>query len=454
MNPVEKMGIRIGQLRRERGLTQEKLAGQLGISPQAVSKWENGLGCPDISLLPEIARVLDTSLNELFGMEATDSPVTPAPAQEAVIPVEEMKHPFPGSKDGLTLVGVWGNVACYASTAAEKVEGPQVLFHDGSAADLANAVVTNNGGQEIRLLYRDDGDVYADVCGDIPGDEPCWSAEGIHSLEVNLGCHADCTIEKGIDGRCTVEAGGSPEFMKNLDVRFKQGTLIVTARNTRDERHLFGRFGRREDNSITIYAGFEQGKSCALSISGSGSIDCWPDFMTSKVSIAGSGDMELQGAGELRAGISGSGDITFHSARDVELSIAGSGDVSGQLVAGGVKCGIAGSGDINIGEAVVDLLEVDIAGSGDVSFERMEANTTIVHIMGSGDVSLGHGVGGDLELGINGSGEFCGEHCTFGDASIRLDGGSEATIGRITGRSEERVAKTAHLHVLHRGKQA
>ena len=43
MNPVEKMGIRIGQLRRERGLTQEKLAGQLGISPQAVSKWENGV---------------------------------------------------------------------------------------------------------------------------------------------------------------------------------------------------------------------------------------------------------------------------------------------------------------------------------------------------------------------------------------------------------------------------
>lgn len=450
MNPVANMGIRIGQLRRERGLTQEKLAGMLGVSPQAVSKWETGLGCPDITLLPEIARVLDTSLNALFGVEEPEAAVTPVTAQEAAVPVEVMSKTFPGTKDGLTLAAVWGNVACYASRAPKKVAGPLVYFEDDSVAELQNAAITNNGGQEIRLVYSDD----EDVCEDISGDEHSWSAGGIHSLEIKLGSNADCTIEKGADGKCTVDASGSEAFMKNLEVQFIRGTLYVTAKPYQNTRHLFGLVREREDNSITIRTGFGQGKNCKLNISGSGSISCDPDFVTSDVSVAGSGDMELQGAGELKASIAGSGDLCFHSARDAELSIAGSGDVSGKWVAGGLECSIAGSGDIEIGEAVVERLTVGVAGSGDVEFGRLEANDTTVNITGSGEVSLGQGDGGNLELQVGGSGVFCGEHSTFRDARIRLDGSSEATLGRITGRSEERVAKSAHLRILRRGNPA
>ena len=61
----------IGQIIQERrktlGMTQTELAGQLGISPQAVSKWENGMGSPDISLLPEIGNILHLSMDQLFG---------------------------------------------------------------------------------------------------------------------------------------------------------------------------------------------------------------------------------------------------------------------------------------------------------------------------------------------------------------------------------------------------
>ena len=49
------IGERIKTLRRERGMTQERLAARLGVSGQAVSKWENRLTAPDISLLSVIA---------------------------------------------------------------------------------------------------------------------------------------------------------------------------------------------------------------------------------------------------------------------------------------------------------------------------------------------------------------------------------------------------------------
>ena len=53
--------------RRQRGLTQETLAGMLNVTPQAVSKWEKG-SYPDGELLPRIAQALDVSLDVLFGL--------------------------------------------------------------------------------------------------------------------------------------------------------------------------------------------------------------------------------------------------------------------------------------------------------------------------------------------------------------------------------------------------
>ena len=51
------LGSRITELRRKKNMTQEELAAELGVTPQAVSKWENDLSCPDITLLPQLARL-------------------------------------------------------------------------------------------------------------------------------------------------------------------------------------------------------------------------------------------------------------------------------------------------------------------------------------------------------------------------------------------------------------
>ena len=62
----KKIGAFIAQCRKEKSLTQMQLAEQLEISGQAVSKWENGRGMPDVSLLQPLCDVLGISLNELF----------------------------------------------------------------------------------------------------------------------------------------------------------------------------------------------------------------------------------------------------------------------------------------------------------------------------------------------------------------------------------------------------
>ena len=61
------IGERIAQLRRKKNITQEAMAEQLGVTPQAVSKWENDISCPDITLLPPLAALLGVTVDELLG---------------------------------------------------------------------------------------------------------------------------------------------------------------------------------------------------------------------------------------------------------------------------------------------------------------------------------------------------------------------------------------------------
>ena len=59
-------GALIRRLRRELGLTQLQLAGRLGVSDKAVSKWERGLGSPEVSTLPRLSQVLGVDLARML----------------------------------------------------------------------------------------------------------------------------------------------------------------------------------------------------------------------------------------------------------------------------------------------------------------------------------------------------------------------------------------------------
>ena len=76
------LGKRIVSHRKRLGLTQDQLAEQLGLTAQAVSKWENDQSCPDITMLPKLARIFGVTTDALLGME-------PEPVHKAELVVPE-----------------------------------------------------------------------------------------------------------------------------------------------------------------------------------------------------------------------------------------------------------------------------------------------------------------------------------------------------------------------------
>ena len=65
----QKIGALIRTLRREKHMTQKALAERLGLSDKAVSKWERGLGCPDVSLLGDLSTILGVDLARMLSGE-------------------------------------------------------------------------------------------------------------------------------------------------------------------------------------------------------------------------------------------------------------------------------------------------------------------------------------------------------------------------------------------------
>ena len=66
-----KIGAYIALCRKTRGMTQQQLADELGITNKAVSKWETGQGMPDVTILPVLASILSTSVDDLLSGEKT-----------------------------------------------------------------------------------------------------------------------------------------------------------------------------------------------------------------------------------------------------------------------------------------------------------------------------------------------------------------------------------------------
>lgn len=78
------IGRQIAENRRVKGLTQEQLAEEFGVSPQAVSKWENGASCPDILILPQLA--------DFFGITVDELLRGPRGEEVRLLPPEERKN--------------------------------------------------------------------------------------------------------------------------------------------------------------------------------------------------------------------------------------------------------------------------------------------------------------------------------------------------------------------------
>lgn len=124
----------ISSLRKQKEMTQEQVAGQLGISPQAISKWESKRSCPDIGLLPQIARMFDTTIDGLFGIQ-TESV---QPQIESLAPIGIVEN-LPWPDDGALHVVVYQGHRLIQRFSGN--ERRNMLFrYDGAAINVNCAV--------------------------------------------------------------------------------------------------------------------------------------------------------------------------------------------------------------------------------------------------------------------------------------------------------------------------
>lgn len=170
----ETLGRRIARLRLAKTATQERLAKELNVSPQAVSKWENDINYPDISLLPDLARFLGVSVDELLsGASASAQEI--AAAQEsaaeksaaAVVsvaadePAEIVEEPAEYADQGITTQSSGFSFGKLFGKSMIKVEK-----NDEADGSKKKGVRLGNGSAKHGLhLYvvSDDGDV-VDMC--------------------------------------------------------------------------------------------------------------------------------------------------------------------------------------------------------------------------------------------------------------------------------------------------
>ena len=80
----ETIGNRIAKFRKAKSMTQEELASIMGVSSQAVSKWENDASCPDIGLLPQLCKTLGISSDELLTGKSDEVKLVPAQERKSL----------------------------------------------------------------------------------------------------------------------------------------------------------------------------------------------------------------------------------------------------------------------------------------------------------------------------------------------------------------------------------
>lgn len=96
----EKIGRFIAQKRKEVGLTQGQLGEKLGVSINAVSKWERGICLMDMSLLKPLSRILNTSINELLSGEEIKDEELKSKTDENIVNLTEL-YDLKSSKSGV-----------------------------------------------------------------------------------------------------------------------------------------------------------------------------------------------------------------------------------------------------------------------------------------------------------------------------------------------------------------
>lgn len=152
------IGNNIAVLRKKKGITQEELANELGVSAQAVSKWENNSSCPDVSLLTKIADYFGVSVDDLLRAQEDDivdlaeekeDNVKPDDKKNIVIKIMQqngkenvIKVPFKFVKLGLNIGAMFG--------LDKDISSKIVTLTESNVTDIVN--IDTENGEHIEIL--------------------------------------------------------------------------------------------------------------------------------------------------------------------------------------------------------------------------------------------------------------------------------------------------------------
>lgn len=183
---------RITQLRKERSMTQEQLAQELGITAQAVSKWENGQSYPDILLLPKLAEVYGVRVDELLGC---------APEKDED---EAASLALPWDDDPTTIHAVLfaGHTLIGEKDVTNCREASRISFqYEGAALNIQSVFSVECG--DVGGNVTANGGVN---CDNVSGDVRANGSVNCDAVEGNLSAGGSVTCD---DVRGSVRAGGS-----------------------------------------------------------------------------------------------------------------------------------------------------------------------------------------------------------------------------------------------------
>lgn len=447
MGNMKDFGARVAAARRGKGWTQEELAMRLGLTPQAISKWESGVGYPDLMMMPMLAQALGLSLESIFGMSDGGETAT--------------------TFAGLPLVGKWQGRSCYSDKAGAVQDGAVVRFADGSQADMERGEVCNVGAGNIRIAEESSISAKAKrEEQDARESTQSWDFPPCRNVALNISGACDTDVVRSEDGQTHVVADGTEAFLKTIRAEATpEGTFKL---------HFENQHGTipGTNNRVTVKLALPDGLACGehigAAVSGSGTLKIHPDFSAGALRISGSGTIQAKNFDMLSVSIAGSGGVDADRVEDVlTVSVAGSGVVA-CACAQSASVTITGSGCVSVREMHGGELKAKISGSGEVCFGGTVSEVS-VGISGSGSVNGGSVTGGDVSFACQGSGELriggtaghlsavmkagelLAENLTVRTAEIKAGDDAELTIGRIVEKSMETLGAETKFKVLRRG---
>ena len=166
------IGKNIAKYRKAKGLTQEELGAKLGVTNQAVSKWESEVSMPDVMLLPEIATALNITLDDLYGIAKEPEKIScsaddfPAFCHQKLIELfyynTKMRFTHIGSSDKEQLefqikkLMEGCRIGCLSNTQGAIVTTEDFSFIDNTYKAVNSENVIKNQADDYTLMYLTD----------------------------------------------------------------------------------------------------------------------------------------------------------------------------------------------------------------------------------------------------------------------------------------------------------